>query len=108
MFNTQIILPEDNSISFFDNITLNQWREYNGDNWDMLTTGYVNNGMSIDAQYLQAGDVLICYNVNGRCERIGVCVGGGMYVDYADDSSNEKSYDDLAKSLHVTKVFRPH
>lgn len=97
--------------SFFEHITLSKWRKHNGVGWDMLTNGGAMDGKSIDGEHLKAGDVLICYNTNGRYQHTAMYVGDGKYVDCTSgrtQGTGEGSYANLAKRLHVTRVFRPH
>ena len=97
--------------SFFEHVTLKKWRDRNGVGWDMLTNGGVKDGKSIDGEYLKAGDVLICYNTNGRYQHTAMYAGDGKYVDCTSgrtEGTGEGTYKNLAKRLHVTRVFRPH
>lgn len=94
---------------FFTNVTLESWRKRNGKNWNIITNGGGKGGADIPASKLIAGDVLICYDKNGKFHHIAMYVGDGKYIDCTNTSKDHiavRPYTKLTGKYHVTRAFR--
>lgn len=94
---------------FFTNVTLESWRKRNGKKWNIITNGGGKGGADIPASKLIAGDVLICYDKNGKFHHIAMYIGGGKYIDCTNTSKNHiatRPYTKLTGKYHVTRAFR--
>lgn len=94
---------------FFTNVTLESWRKRNGKKWNIITNGGGKGGADISASKLIAGDVLICYDKNGKFHHIVLYVGNGKYIDCTNTSKDHiavRPYTKLTGKYHVTRAFR--
>lgn len=95
--------------SFFTKVTLNSWTKRNGKGWQMITNGGGKGGADIPASKLIAGDVVICYDANGKFHHIALYTGNGKYIEDTNTKTphiGERKYADLCKKYHVTRAFR--
>ena len=95
--------------SFFTKVTINSWCKRNGNSWIMISNGGKKGGKDINATRLQAGDVVICYDANGKFHHVVLFTGNGKYIDCTNTSKNhiaERKYTDLCKRYHCTRAFR--
>lgn len=95
--------------SFFTKVTLNSWRARNGKNWDMVTNGGGKGGADIPASMLLPGDILICYNGDGKFKHLAIYAGNGKILESTKTRTpnvGERSYKDLCGRHHVTRAFR--
>ena len=94
--------------SFFTKVSLNSWRQRNGKDWDMIKVG-AKNGKDIPASKLKPGDILICYDGNGKFHHVVLYTGHEMYIDCTNTSKKHiavREYKNLCKRYHVTRAFR--
>lgn len=95
--------------SFFTKVTLNSWTKRNGKGWQMITNGGGKGGADIPASKLIAGDVVVCYDTNGKFHHVVLYTGNGNYIDDTNTKKPhiaERKYSDLCKKYHVTRAFR--
>lgn len=95
--------------AFYTNVTEASWRKRNGEKWDMIDNGGKKGGTSIPQSKLKAGDVLICYDENGKFQHLVFYKGNGKYSDCTSGRAKgvgEGTYSNLAKRKHVTRAFR--
>ena len=95
--------------SFFTKVTLNSWTKRNGKGWQMITNGGGKGGADIPASKLIAGDVVVCYDANGKFHHIALYTGNGKYIEDTNTKTphiGERKYADLCKKYHVTRAFR--
>lgn len=95
--------------SFFTKVTLASWTKRNGKGWQMITNGGGKGGADIPASKLIAGDLLICYDKNGKFHHIVLYTGNSKYIDCTNTSKNhiaERPYSRITNKYHVTRAFR--
>ena len=93
---------------FFTKVTLNTWTQRNGKGWQMIGSGS-KGGADIPASQLIAGDVLICYDGNGKFKHIALYAGNGKILESTKTRKpnvGERTYKDLCSRHHVTRAFR--
>lgn len=94
---------------FFTKVTLASWTKRNGKGWELITNGGAKGGADIPASKLIAGDLLICYDKNGKFHHIVIYTGNSKYIDCTNTSKNhiaERSYSIIKDKYHVTRAFR--
>ena len=94
---------------FFTKVTLASWTKRNGKGWKLITNGGSKGGADISASKLIAGDLLICYDKNGKFHHIVLYTGNSKYIDCTNTSKNhiaERSYSIIKDKYHVTRAFR--
>lgn len=95
--------------SFFTKVTEASWKKRNGNSWKMITNGGSKGGADIPASKLIAGDVLICYDGNGKFKHIALYAGDGKILESTKTRTpnvGERTYKDLCGRHHVTRAFR--
>lgn len=95
--------------SFFTKVTLNSWTKRNGKGWQMITNGGGKGGADIPASKLIAGDVVVCYDANGKFHHVVLYTGNGKYIDDTNTTTPhiaERPYTRLTSKYHVTRAFR--
>ena len=94
---------------FFTKVTESSWKKRNGKGWKMITNGGSKGGADIAASKLVAGDLLICYDKNGKFHHIVIYTGNSKYIDCTNTSKNhiaERNYSIIKDKYHVTRAFR--
>lgn len=94
--------------NFFTKVSENSWRKRNGKDWIMISVGS-KGGKDIPADKLKAGDILVCYDGNGKFHHVVLYTGNGKYIDCTNTSKKhiaERKYSNLCKRYHVTRAFR--
>lgn len=94
---------------FFTSVTLDSWKKRNGKNWTMITNGGSKGGVDIAASRLVAGDVVICYDGNGKFHHVVLYSGNGKYIDCTNTTTphiGERNYSALCNKYHCTRAFR--
>ena len=95
--------------SFFTKVTEASWKKRNGSGWKMITNGGSKGGADISTSKLIAGDVLICYDGNGKFKHIAIYSGNGKIIESTKTRTpnvGERTYKDLCGRHHVTRAFR--
>ena len=95
--------------SFFTKVNINSWYKRNGKNWIMISNGGSKGGADIPKSRLQAGDVVICYDKNGKFHHVVLYSGNGKYIDCTHTKKPniaERNYSDLCKKYHCSRAFR--
>lgn len=67
-------------------------------------------GADIPYSKIKAGDVLICYDAEGKFHHVVLATGNNKYIDCTNTSKNhiaERKYSVITKKYHVTRAFRP-
>lgn len=67
-------------------------------------------GADIPYSKIKAGDVLICYDKDGKFHHVVLATGNNKYIDCTNTSKNhiaERNYSVITKKYHVTRAFRP-
>lgn len=94
--------------NFFTKVSENSWRKRNGKDWIMISVGS-KGGKDIPADKLKVGDILVCYDGNGKFHHVVLYTGNGKYIDCTNTSKKhiaERKYSNLCKRYHVTRAFR--
>lgn len=95
--------------SFFTKVTESSWAKRNGKGWKMITNGGSKGGSDISTSKLMAGDVLICYDGNGKFKHIALYAGNGYILESTKTRKpnvGQRTYKDLCGRHHVTRAFR--
>lgn len=95
--------------SFFTKVTEASWKKRNGSNWTMISNGGKKGGASIPASKLLPGDVVICYDGNGKFKHVVLYSGDGKFLESTNGKKPniaERKYSDLIKAKHATRAFR--
>lgn len=95
--------------SFFTKVTEASWKKRNGNSWKMITNGGSKGGASIPASKLLPGDVVICYDGNGKFKHVVLYSGDGKFLESTNGKTPniaERKYSDLIKKKHATRAFR--
>lgn len=95
-----------NNYTFTHNLKSN-WLKHNGKHWKLITNGGAQGGKDVPRAKLWIGDVLVCYDGKGKYKHLAIYVGKGMIVDATSSRGVKvRSYAELCRSLHVSRVFR--
>lgn len=105
---------KNNGAGLGNNATLNKnieenWHRKNGPDWKYITNKGKLGGKKISRARLKKGDVLICYDKNGKYKHIAFYIGGGKIIDAVnrEGKANDikiRKYSDL--SSRATRAFR--
>lgn len=95
--------------NFFTKVTLASWTKRNGKGWTMITNGGSKGGVDIAASRLVVGDVVVCYDGNGKFHHVVLYSGNGKYIDCTNTTTphvGERNYSALCNKYHCTRAFR--
>lgn len=67
-------------------------------------------GADIPYSKIKAGDILLCYDKDGKFHHVVLATGNNKYIDCTNTSKKhiaERNYSTITKKYHVTRAFRP-